>query len=176
MRIIRRLMIRNLKYWLVVSVAMYACSPSTTTSTSSVEPYSEDISVLRPNYSAVPNTKVETTTDTEELATYPDPQYDATKQLNSVLDSIDRLRVNINYVDGFTVQVYSGTSSEGAKIARGKVYSIIPDASPILKYDEPNFKVKVGKFYSRLEAQKTYSQLKRRFPSSIIIPERIYIK
>ncbi|HNP17900.1 MAG TPA: SPOR domain-containing protein [Fulvivirga sp.] len=168
-------MIKNLKYCLIVSLAIYSCSPSATTSTSSVETYSEDISVLRPSFEEAPDNTKESIATKEKIESYPEPKHDVTKQLNSVLDSIDRIKANINFVDGYTVQVYSGINSEEAKIARGKVYSLIPDAAPILKYDEPNFKVKVGKFYSRLEAQKTYYQLKKRFPSAIIIPERIYI-
>lgn len=160
---------------LVVIVAFNACSPSTTTSTSSVEVYSEDLSMHRQRYKMPENDDVTNTKSEVVVKIYPSPSFDVTTQLNTVLDSIDRLKSNVNYVDGYTVQVYSGTSSDEAKIARGKVYTILPESSPTLKYDEPNFKVRVGKFYTRLEAQKTYSQLKEKFSSTIIIPERIYI-
>ncbi|WP_185153577.1 SPOR domain-containing protein [Fulvivirga lutimaris] len=160
---------------LVVIVAFNACSPSITTNTSSVEVYSEDLSVHRQRYE-MPKDNEQVNAELEvEAKIYPAPTFDVTTQLNSVLDSIDRLKSDVNYVDGYTVQVYSGTSSDEAKIARGKVYTILPESSPTLKYDEPNFKVRVGKFYNRLEAQKTYSRLKKRFSSTIIIPERIYI-
>lgn len=160
----------------VVIVTINACSPSTTTNTSSVEVYSEDLSIHRQKYE-MPKDDEEVSTETEVASKeYPEPKFDVTVQLNSVLDSIDQLKSDVNYVDGYTVQVYSGTSSDEAKIARGKVYTILPESSPTLKYDEPNFKVRVGQFYSRLEAQKTYSRLKKKFSSTIIIPERIYIK
>jgi len=45
----------------------------------------------------------------------------------------------------------------------------------VLKYDEPNFRVKVGKYYSRLDAQQDYSAIKEKFSSAIVIPERIPI-
>ncbi|MEQ8924862.1 MAG: SPOR domain-containing protein [Fulvivirga sp.] len=169
-------MIKKSLYFLVYSLAIYACSPTTTTSTSSIETYNEDLSVHRPKFDALDESKEVKSSTKEVEISYPEPTNDVTKNLNAVLDSINRLKANIKYVDGFTVQVYSGTSSEEAKIARGKVYSILSDASPSLKYDEPNFKVKVGKYYSRLEAQKTYAQLKRKFPNSIIIPEKIYLE
>jgi hypothetical protein len=169
-------MVRNLVYISFVLIAFSSCSPSTTSNMSSTEVYSEDLSVHRPKFSELPESKSETEENADVQTVFPEPQYDVTKNLNSVLDSIDRLRVNINYIDGFTVQVYSGTSSAEAKIAKGKVFSALQDATPVLKYDEPNFKVSVGNYYTRLEAQKTYAQLRKKFPTSIIIPERIYIK
>ncbi len=169
-------MIKKFGYIAIVLVTFNACSPSTTSTTSSVEVYSEDLSVHRPKY-VIPETKTDAQVAEEKNnVVYPEPQFDVTSQVNSVLDSIVKLRADIKYVDGFTIQVYSGTSSDEAKLARGKVYSVLPDSSPTLKYDEPNFKVKVGNFYSRLEAQKSYAQLKLRFSSAIIIPERINIE
>ena len=82
---------------------------------------------------------------------------------------------NPNAINTDSNDMSSGTSSEEAKISKGKVYSILSDEKPVLKYEEPSFKVKVGKFYSRLEAQKTFAQLKRKFPNAIIIPERIQL-
>jgi hypothetical protein len=169
-------MVRNLVYISFVLVAFASCSPSVTSTMSSTEVYSEDLSVHRPKFSELPESKSETEENTKVETVFPEPKNDVTKNVNTVLDSIDRLRTNITYVDGFTVQVYSGTSSDEAKIAKGKVFSTIQDATPVLKYDEPNFKVSVGKYYTRLEAQKTYAQLREKFPTSIIIPERIYIK
>ncbi len=144
--------------------------------TSSVEAYSEDLSVHRPKFESVDTEKDNNSEQQDSDVQYPDPQYDVTETLNNVLDSIDRIKANVTYVDGYTIQVYSGTNSEEAKIARGKVYTILDNASPSLKYDEPNFKVKVGRFYTRIEAQETYTQLKSKFPKSIIIPQRIYLK
>lgn len=166
---------KQIIYCLVALVALYSCSPSTVTQTSKTESYSEDLSVHRPKFEVKETGDNNEKVQTVEEVKYPEPTFDVTKQVNSVLDSIDALKANISFVDGFTIQVYSGTSSEEAKIAKGKVYSILSEEKPVLKYDEPNFKVKVGKFYSRLEAQKTFAQLKRKFPNSIIIPERIQL-
>lgn len=169
-------MISNLKYCLIILVVIYSCSPVTTTQMSSVEPYAEDLSIHRPKFSPV-DTILNASVITEaEKIDYPEPEFDVTERLNFVLDSINILKKDKPYVDGYTIQVYSGTNSEEAKIARGKVYSIIDGSKPSLKYDEPNFKVRVGKYFNRLEAQKAYAQLKANFPNTIIIPERIYIK
>ncbi len=64
---------------------------------------------------------------------------------------------------------------EAANEAKSMVYKMLPDSFPQLTYQQPNFKVKVGKFYTRFDAQKTFTEIKREFPRAIVIPERIVI-
>ncbi|MEM7107207.1 MAG: hypothetical protein AAF519_03190, partial [Bacteroidota bacterium] len=141
------------------------------------EKYKEDLSYLRPTYPNPTDTMYSTPADsTSDLKPPVAPTFDVTAQLNAILDSIDVIRKDQQFVDGYTIQVYSGGDSEEATKARGKVYSILEGAKPSLKFEEPNFKVKVGEYYSRLEAQKDYALLKRKFSLALIIPERIYIQ
>ncbi|UII34491.1 hypothetical protein LVD17_11790 [Fulvivirga ulvae] len=168
-------MIKPLAYCLVVTIVVFGCKTSSVTTSADTEKYKEDLSQLRPKYEK-PEINIDSAS-TEMVTDYSDvtPSHDVTAKLNAVLDSIDVLRKDVRYIDGFTIQVYSGTNSEEARLSRGKVYSILPESNPELKFDEPNFKVKVGKYYSRIEARKPYAQLKKKFPGAIIIPERIYL-
>jgi len=163
-------------YIAFVGLVALACSPGATPS-STDESHQEDLERLRPElvFKTDSSTKKkDSIIITEDYADIT-PTFDVTTELDALLDSIVKIRSDIKYVDGFTILVYSGTNSEQAHISKGKVYSILPDARPKLKFDEPNFRVKVGKYYSRLEAQKDYSALKEKFSKAIIIPERIYI-
>ncbi|UII27830.1 hypothetical protein LVD15_05245 [Fulvivirga maritima] len=168
---------KTVLYCLVGFALLSACSPKTSTSSSSGEVYKEDLKAYRPVYEK-PVEKHDTIAQANESYADVDiePTNDVTEPLNNVLDEIDGLRSNTRYIDGFTIQVYSGTNREDARLARGKVFSVLPEANPSLKFDEPNFKVKVGKYYSKLEAQKPYAQLRKKFPGALIIPERIYIQ
>ncbi|MEJ2004321.1 MAG: SPOR domain-containing protein, partial [Cyclobacteriaceae bacterium] len=79
----------------------------------------------------------------------------------------------VDFVDGYTIQIYTGSSSDDARKLRGKAISLMDDDDVELFYDEPNFKVKVGQYFSRLEAQGDYGKLKEEFPMAIIIPDKI---
>lgn len=178
----RRMIKKSLIYLLAISSLFYACSSSTTGSKSSKkktdrnqDEYYEDLASLRPKYSLPKQDSSYTSEIKVSEENYPDPASDITESLQTKLDSIDILRNDVSFVDGYTILVYSGTSSGDAKLTRGKLRSIETDFNPSLKYDEPNFKVKVGRFYSRLEAQETYSMIKSEFPKAILIPERIYL-
>lgn len=170
-------MLKSSYLFLIVVLFSFGCSQSSIPSSSNAERYSEDLSIYRPKYEVdreeeSTDSKESQEPETEEF----EAKYDVTKKLDTILDSIDVLNNDIRYIDGFTIQVYYGTNSSEASLVKGKVKRLLPESSPALKYDEPNFRVKVGKFYSRLEAQDTYARIKSRFSDALVIPERIYIK
>ena len=154
---------------------MASCAPGTSTQTTSSS-YSEDISVYRPEYSDPIGNNIDTVSRDQVEVVDIDPEYDITASLDSLLDSIAINDKKLNYVQGFTILVYTGSSRSAAIKARGKVYQIFPEARPQMIFTQPNFKVKVGRFYNRLEAQETFAELKAEFPDAILAPERIWIR
>lgn len=170
-------MLKTTYIYFLVLIVVVACSPGAVPTASDAERYKEDISYLRPTYAkTVDSVDTVSTSKNEHLEEAIEAKFDITEELNTILDSIDVIRKDKRFVDGFTIQVYSGYDSEEATKARGKVYSILENSRPSLKFEEPNFKVKVGKYYSRLEAQRDYALIKEKFSSALIIPQRIYIQ
>lgn len=135
----------------------------------------EDLSAYRPDYKNAIDTMSaeENTVDGKIIVEDVDPKYDVTSEVNNLLDSINVLKKDINYVEGYTIQVYTGIKKEEANKAKATVYEALEDSRPIITYDQPNFKVKVGKFYTRREALRTFAELKKVLPSAIILPEKI---
>lgn len=169
-------MIKSLSYCLVVMLLIVGCKSVKPSADSDAERYTEDLSVIRPEYKDPEVLSGAESIEEIGLANAVIPVADVTEELDAILDSVDILREDVRYIDGFTILVYSGTNSAEATLTKGKIYSLIPESAPESYFDEPNFKVKLGKFYSKMEAQKLYSQLRENFPDAIIIPERIYIR
>lgn len=165
----------NFFFIMGILTAMSCASPGSVAKTGG-EDYYEDLSEYRPDYSAALDTmEMSAAAKIEEENINVDPQYHVTNNINMLLDSIKILKSDINHVEGFTIQVYTGISKEQANEAKAKVYTTLPDSRPNIIYNQPSFKVKVGKFYTRREAQDTFAELKRVFPAAIILPERIPI-
>jgi hypothetical protein len=101
------------------------------------------------------------------------PVNDVTYKLNNLLDSMQIRTSEQRLIQGYTVQVYSGNSREAANEAKSLVYKIFPESRPETTYVQPNYKVKVGKYLNRVEAQKIYARLKNDFPGAMVIPEKI---
>ena len=76
----------------------------------------------------------------------------------------------------YAIQVYIGNNRDEANDARMKVYGLLENEIPRLEYTQPNFRVKVGKYNSRLEANKSLTILKKSFPGALLVPERTYLK
>ena len=81
----------------------------------------------------------------------------------------------IRYVNGYSIQVYSGSSSSEAYAARDTARVVLPEIRTDVEYKQPIYKVRVGRFTERLEVQRTLLQLKPKFPDAISVPQRIYI-
>ncbi len=160
-------------YSILLLVIVSSCSPTTQLFTSLSSSYEEDLSQYRP---AVPKISIEE--DRQQTANVEEVEYvEPTEHLRAEIDSILRIKVSrnldIGYLQGFTIQVYTGRSRERANNAKRVVYKILIDEEVKVYYDQPMFRVKVGRYYTRLEAEKSFNQLRKRFPQALVLPERI---
>lgn len=81
--------------------------------------------------------------------------------------------VGLGEFNGFRVQIFTGSNRKEAYSAQAKFQQDFPDIRSYVIYSDPNFKVRVGDFRTRLEAEKFQDQLKRSFDGTFIITEKI---
>lgn len=158
---------------LLASGCKTAKQPQTTTQDGK---YSEDLSGLRPKVEE----EVATTNPTPEKTkrdpkAYVEPTHTVNKQLDAVLDSIDRINLTRKFIEGYTIQIYSGLKREDAMNAKKQLTTSIPKLESDLQYAQPNYRVKTGKYFTRLEAEKDFEKVKRYFPAAIVVPDKIAI-
>jgi hypothetical protein len=148
----------------------------TTTTQTGTQKYSEDLSVWRPKVEA-PATDVTAPTgqDGRKPTAYVEPKFAVNKKLDTVLDSIDYFNLQRNFIDGFTIQVYSGLKREDALNAKKELSSALPDLQCDVHYSQPNFRVKVGRYFNRIDAQRDFLDVKKLFPTAIVIPDKVAI-
>jgi hypothetical protein len=165
----------GISFYTIAVYVLAGCASTTTTMSSSPGKYSEDLTSLRPKVPPVKqDTVIASSSDTRRPSAYVEPKFAVNDKLNTVLDSIDRFNLSRKYVEGFTIQVYSGKREEALNTKK-QLASIAPDVISEIQFTEPIFRVKAGKYYSRIDAQKDYASIKRYFPAAIIIPEKINI-
>ncbi len=171
-------MIKNhlIEYLLILLIS--GCAGTAPTRTASK--YEEDLRSFRTTYQykdmpLVADTVVRIDQETSQIPDSLSITLNIKSQIDLFLDTVAFNSRRKGFFQGFTIQVYTGNSRQAANQAKSMVYKMLPDSFPQLLYQPPNFKVKVGKFYTRFDAQKTFNQLKREFPRAIVIPERIVI-
>lgn len=133
----------------------------------------EDLSVLRPKF----ETPVDSSRKHENhnVAEVVQPRYTVNEQVDSVLDSIDALNSMRKYIPGFTIQIYSGTNKEDANNTKKKMLDELEMRTDLL-YEQPKWRVKTGKYFTTIEAQKDLVKIRRSFPNAILVPEIIAIR
>jgi hypothetical protein len=164
----------NVPAYLLYIFMMSCATPKSTTTTTQPGKYSEDLSVVRPKVEMPKTDTTITQTDRKQTA-YVEPKYTINEQLDGVLDSISSINRTQKYIDGFTIQVYSGSKREEALNIRKQITTSVPELDSEVQYVQPNFRVKAGRYLHRLDAQKDYMTLKQYFPSAIVIPDKISI-
>ncbi|SRR5258708_8519369 len=140
------------------------------------KPYHEDLSKLHPKFEEQPEAKIDKDTSQEKKFVTVTPIKNINAKVDVVLDSLDLFNLMRKYIDGYTIQIYSGQKREDAMNAKKKMQEEVPQLSANLQYQQPKFRVTVGKYFSKLEAQKDLLLLKRKFSAAILVPEKILIK
>jgi hypothetical protein len=169
---------RQLLIILLATLCVFGCARKVTTGTSAgTGKYTEDLSVWRPEAGKVVDS-AKTTTAPERTRTnqYVEARYAVNREVDTILDSIYTENKERRVVDGYTIQVYSGINREDALNVRKKLTQSVPDLESEVQYRQPNFRVRTGQYFSRLEAQKDYLAVKRHFPNAIVIPDRIPVQ
>ena len=160
-----------------LGLVAWSCKPTQTTTGTVQEggKYSEDLSSLRPKVEEKTETVVTPEKNKRDPKAYVEAQHTVNKQLDAVLDSIDRINLTRKFIEGYTIQVYSGTKREDALNVKKQLTLSIPNLESELQYLQPNYRVKTGKYFTRLEAEKDYEQVKRYFQAAILVPDKIAI-
>ena len=83
---------------------------------------------------------------------------------------------SLNGISGFRVEIFFSSNSDAKEKAfRKKVefLSVYPNNTVHVKYDIPNFRVRVGDFRTKNEALKLYKEIKSTYPVAFIIADDI---
>lgn len=165
----------NFSYPIAVVLCLCLLSNFSCLSQKNSKPYYEDLSSIRPRVIYVEE-KIKKDSATQAVKPAVAPTRNVNEKVDAVLDSIDRFNLTRKFLDGFTILVYSGQKKDEAMDAKKKMVEEVPGLISTLQYQQPKFRVTVGKYYSRLEAQKDLVTLRRTFPNATLIPDKILIR
>ena len=160
-----------------VTVLFQYCSPKTSKTFSKTN-YEEDLSVHRTEYDKSPlvNEDKKTPVDSHVVEVREvSPTHHIASELDSIKSLIIESNKHIKYVDGYTIQLYSGNDRNKADETKRDAYELIEGVNPRISYEQPNYKVQVGNYYTRLDANAHFNILKKEFVRAVLIPNKIRI-
>ncbi len=152
---------------LVLILASCKTTRKTSSSSSSYANYQENLSSSLPVY---PDYRAQMTSKSSIGSS------ESTESIDGQLDQVQASLISKNksepYFSGYSVLVYSGIDRNKAFKTRDDLVMNFPDLIPEMQYQQPRYLVKVGKFAHKIEAQKSFSEVKSQFPTARIIQDR----
>ncbi len=82
----------------------------------------------------------------------------------------------MNGIEGFRVEIFFSSAMDALEQAKNKKVEFLseyPDYVVNIKYDAPNFKVRVGDFRTKNEALKLHKKIEKSYPMAFIVPDKI---
>lgn len=84
------------------------------------------------------------------------------------IDKLLEFKKDLKTVDLYKIRVYSGDRS-GAENIKSQVNSLYAGWPTLMEYETPNYKIYVGNFLSRLEADRALLKVKKNYPGALIL-------
>lgn len=78
-------------------------------------------------------------------------------------------------IEGYRIQIHFGGEREKAREIKTRFLGLFPGLNAYESYEQPNFKIRVGDFRTRREAQKYLKSISPEFPSSYIVNDDILL-
>lgn len=102
---------------------------------------------------------------------------------NPVIDTLVQKHVVLNQlqptIDGWRIQIFF-ESGNNAKIlanrSRDRFLEIYPDQGAYLTFNEPYYKVRIGNFRTRMDAEGFLQNIISEFPTAYIVPDNVYFE
>lgn len=104
-----------------------------------------------------------------------DPQIDSLIARRLELSMSDNVGNSVSSA-GYRVQVWAGLGRQEGYAEQTKFKSRYPNITTYISYTRPYYRLRVGDFRSRIEAEKFMTELKKSYSSVFIFPEKINLQ
>ena len=177
------MLLKNKLFWAfhIGIIILSGCSKKTVVNSSTAE-YREDLSNVRPRPKLTEPVTEKKTDAAVPVASRPaanataDKPLYVNKKLETVLDTLAKQNKSIRYINGFRIQIYVGNVRQEAEDAKSYIYQTFPDMFPYVSYTQPTYRVKVGDFMYRSDAEQYLEMIREQYSSAVILADRVEIK
>jgi len=97
------------------------------------------------------------------------------ERISALLEKNEELNSESKTIPGYRIQIHFGGAREKSTEVKTKFLKAFPEVAAYESYEQPNFKIRVGDFRTRLEAQKFLKELNGNFTSAFIVQDEIQL-
>lgn len=103
-------------------------------------------------------------------------EVNASPQIEQIMESYNQLMVQNPGMEGFRIQIFSdaGNSSKSAAFEAKDAFELsFPEIEVYLSFEEPYYKVRIGNFRTKLDAEGCLSKIASTYPNAFVVPDYI---
>lgn len=93
--------------------------------------------------------------------------------LDSLIEKVKETNSIHKTIKGYRIQLFSGTERNNANEVKTRFLKLYPQLNAYLLYNQPYYKIRVGNFRTRLDAEVAYQKIKNVFDECIIVSDNI---
>lgn len=169
----RKIRFKELSFLFLVLIS--CARPPGKTSNSEAAAKAEDFSAYRPKFSAPPAEPAGNTKSAVEPTIVVTPTNHVNNRVLALLDTMANANKAIKYAQGYRILAYTGTERKTAMDMRRSIIERIPEERDYLQYRQPTFRLKVGDYLTRIEAQQVLSRIRDITPNALIVSDQINV-
>lgn len=153
--------------------SLFGCAAGNNTTTRSE--FTDDLTQYRIDVETMTQENNESSSSSDEVD-WSSLQFEAsvTDEIDTQVSEMSRTNLRVDSFPGFRIQLYSAGDRNKASELIEYLKEELEIKEPIyLHYEQPNYKVKIGDFTSRVKAHEMHFSLKEEYPYSIVIRDNI---
>lgn len=131
------------------------------------DPYVADVARFRPAIRA---------TQAGTPVASPATRADQTMRADAQLDALAAAGRAIKTAAGYRILAYTGSSRDEAMKIRTAVIRRDPTERDYLLYEQPTFRLKIGDYFTRLEAEQALARWRDVIPQGLIVAEQVNVR
>ena len=102
-------------------------------------------------------------------------QIETSARVDELVAQKKQYNKNLKTLKGYKIQLFYGGEKESYEV-KDEFKSLFPDIPTKIIFSSPQWKVQVGNFKTRLEADATLINIKKEYPGAIILATEIDLK
>ncbi|WP_341226342.1 hypothetical protein [uncultured Arcticibacterium sp.] len=171
---------RHFLYFFLFSSFLFSCARNITSknggSSNEVSNYEESLSGVRPKNDFNESVKELVEEELDTRAYVPEELKSENVKIDGVLSEISKYNSSISELPGYRLQVYAGNSRGGFEQAKSYILQHFPELEIYESYSQPTYRIKVGDFLKKMDAEKYYSSIVSRFSSAKVVMDNVDVQ
>jgi hypothetical protein len=98
------------------------------------------------------------------------------ESLNLLIEKYRLYQQQVDVADGYRIQISYTSDREEAYKAKARLYREFESTNSYIEYEQPNYKLRIGDFRTRLEATAFLQEAIKIYPGAFIVKDKVKIK